>query len=268
MSMWVSWAGVPGEILVHAAAEFNSDQFSTFLQQHKIKSTTIDPEAHFQNGKAERNSAISQHMLNNFHSEHPITNYTDFQQAVWWCVQSKIACSLKKGYAPEVLVLGKHTVRLLSSDMMLPAHMLADAENAQGYQFRKQLAMRETVRRAFHSADNAESLRRAFLRRSNPHRGSYQPGECVMTWREGLGQNPGFWQGPMKVVVHENQHTSWTTMSSKLFRCAPEHVRPVTAEEAKGIVVRIDEPSTSEIARQDPPNPERGINHRCNPSSP
>ena len=68
----------------------------------------------------------------------------------------KTPASLKGGYAPEVLVLGKHT-RLpgsVSSDTLLPAHMLAESEHAQGLKFRSQLAMRETARRAFHSADN------------------------------------------------------------------------------------------------------------------
>eukprot|EP00435_Cladocopium_sp_Y103_P018806 s1370_g4.t1 len=261
MNMWISWAGVPGEILVDAASEFNSESFAQFLQEHNIRSTTISPEAHFQNGKAERHGAILQHMLDKFHVEHPINNYADFQRAVWWCVQSKNACSLKRGFAPEVLVLGKHT-RLpgaVSSDILLPAHFLADSETAQGLRFRQQLACRETARRAFHSADNSAALRRAMLRRSNPHRGTYQPGEWVMSWREGHGQNPGYWQGPMKVVVHENQYTVWATMASKLYRIAPEHVRPVTSEEAQGIIVRSDEPSSAEIAKQIPRNPEGGI---------
>lgn len=50
-----------------------------------------------------------------------------------------------------------------------------------------------------------------------------------MAWKEGHGQAQGYWQGPMKVVVHENQQTVWVTMSSKLYRCAREHVRPVKA---------------------------------------
>ena len=74
--------------------------------------------------------------------------------------------------------------------MLLPSHLLADAETAQGIQFRKQLAFRESARRAFHSADNDAALRRALLRRSNPHRGNYQPGEWVMSWREGTEDSP------------------------------------------------------------------------------
>ena len=261
MTMWLSWAGIPGELLVDAGSELNSDEFMTFLQSYNIRATTISPEAHFQNGKSERHGAILQHMLTKFDMEHAIQSYTDLQNATWWCIQAKNACSLKGGYAPEVLVLGKHT-RLpgsVSSDMLLPAHMLAESDNAQGLKFRSQLAMRETARRAFHSADNDSALRRAMLRRSNPHRGFYQAGEWVMVWKAGSGQTPGFWQGPMKVVVHENQQTIWVTMSSKLFRCAPEHVRPVPTEEAKNIVLRPGDPTASEIARQLPADITGGI---------
>ena len=48
-------------------------------------------------------------------------------------------------------------------------------------------------------------------------------------------------------------------MSSKLFRSAPEHVRPVTSEEAKGILVRLNEPSISEIAQQLPSEVSRAV---------
>eukprot|EP00435_Cladocopium_sp_Y103_P018398 s1842_g4.t1 len=48
-------------------------------------------------------------------------------------------------------------------------------------------------------------------------------------------------------------------MSSKLFGCAPEHVRPVTSEEAKTIVRSPDETSVSEIARQLPRGATEGI---------
>ena len=254
MTMWLSWAGIPGELFVDAGSELNSDDFMTFLQSHDIRATTISPEAHFQNGKSERHGTIIQHVLTKFDMEHAIQSYSDLQNATWWCIQAKNACSLKGGYAPEVLVLGKHT-RLpgsASSDMLLPAHMLAESDHAQGLKFRNQLAMRETARRAFHSADSDSAPRRAMLRRSNPHRRSYQVGEWVMVWKEGNGQQPGFWQGPMKAAVHENKQTTWVTMPSKLFRCAPEHVRPVTTEEAKSIVLRPGDPSASEIARQLP----------------
>ena len=67
--------------------------------------------------------------------------------------------------------------------------------------------------------------------------------------KQGKGALPGSWLGPMKVIVQENHRTIWVTMLSKLYRCAPEHIRPVTAAEAQTIILEPDDPSGSEIAR-------------------
>ena len=252
ITLWLSWAGAPSEMIVDAGTEFNSEEFSAFVQKHNIKLTTISSEAHFQNGRSERHGAVLQNMLSRFDKEHPIDTYQDLHRSLWWCTQAKNSSSLRKGYAPEVLVLGKHT-RLpgaVSSDDLLPAHMLAESETAHGIQFRKQLEYRECARRAFHYADNDAALRKAVLRRSHPLRQDYQPGEWVMIWREGKGALPGSWIGPMKVVVHENAQTVWTTMSSKLYRVAPEHIRPVSASEAQKIRIYPNDPSVSKIAQQ------------------
>ena len=149
-------------------------------------------------------------------------------------------------------MLGKQT-RLPGSncsDELLPAHMLADSESAQGVQFRLQVARRESARKAFVQTDHDAALRRSVLRKSKGEPRKYLPGEWVMVWRQGKGAYPDQWTGPMKVVVHENSQTVWTTMAAKLFRAAPEHVRPVSAMEAKGIVMLPNEPTISQIAQQ------------------
>ena len=132
-----------------------------------------------------------------------------FKSVYGFAPQAKNSCGLRKGFAPETLVLGKQT-RLpgsVASDHLLPAHMLADSDCAAGLKFRQQLNFRECARRAYHSADNDAALRRAILRRSNPIRGNYRTGEWVMVWKQGNGALPGQWIGPMKVVVHENNKT-------------------------------------------------------------
>ena len=252
IDMWFAWAGSPSEVIVDAGSEFNSEEFSTFVQANNIKLTTISPEAQYQNGKAERHGSVLKTMLTKFESDHDIKQYQDLSQALYWCVRAKNASSLKKGFSPEMLVLGKQTRMpgAVCSDEMLPAHFLADAETAQGIAFRRQLAMRESARLAFFQADNDASLRRAMLRCSRPGNRRYEPGEWVMTWRQGKGANPGHWLGPMKIVVHENAQTIWTTLACKLYRCAPEHVRPVTANEAREIPIHSNEPSVSTIAQQ------------------
>ena len=252
INMWFTWAGAPGELVVDAGTEMNSEEFCQFIQSHNIRMTTISSEAPHQNGRAERHGGVLKHMLSKFEIDHPISSYRDLKLALWWCVQSKNACSLKRGYAPEVLVLGKHT-RLPGatvSDEQLPAHLLHESETGHGIRFKQQLAMRESARKAFHSADNDAALRRAALRRSRPGNVQYHPGEWVMIWKQSNGALPNQWIGPLRIVVHENSQTIWTTMGSKLYRSAPEHVRPVTAFEAKGIQITKDTTPISIIAEQ------------------
>lgn len=53
-----------------------------------------------------------------------------------------------------------------------------------------------------------------------------------MVWRGGLNAS---WCGPMRVVTHENQQVVWVTQHGRLYRHAPEHIRPVTAIESRMI---------------------------------
>lgn len=53
----------------------------------------------------------------------------------------------------------------------------------------------------------------------------------------------GHWFGPLKVVTQESQYSVWATMAGKLYRRAPEHIRPVCSNEARQIP--MDEEGTS-----------------------
>ena len=228
---WLSWAGAPLEVVLDSATELNSEGFTNFLQQYNIRAVTTAPEAHWQNGRAERHGAIVETMLQKIDCEFPISSYSHLQRCLWHVMQAKNACSLRRGYSPEMLVFGKST-RLpgsLCGDDQLPAHCLADSESAQGIAFREHLLLRETARKAFHQADNDATLRRAVLRRNRPSRQQYSVGEWVMIRRN--VQNQHSWCGPMQVVTQDGQHTVWTTLGGKLYRSAPENVRPVSAYE-------------------------------------
>ena len=60
-----------------------------------------------------------------------------------------------------------------------------------------------------------------------------------------------------------NPRTIWTTGQSKLYRSAPENVRPVTASEARQIPITSLEPTISQIAQQIPQN-SQGITRAIN----
>ncbi len=240
VQMWLCWAGPPSEIIMDSATEFTSDLFQNFLQAHNIKSRTIAPGAHWQNGRCERHGQVLERILKKVDSEHPIATYDELQKVLWHATQAKNACSLRKGFSPEILVFGRAS-RLPGSicgDEQLPSHELADSEHAAGLAFRHQLALRESARKAFHEADNQAALRRALLRRSCPTRGVYQKGEWVMIWKTS-GMNQG-WFGPMQVVNQDGPHCVWVTQGNNLLRCAPEHCRPVNALEAHRLPGSVD----------------------------
>eukprot|EP00435_Cladocopium_sp_Y103_P001498 s4960_g1.t1 len=229
---WFNWAGPPNLLCVDAATELNSDEFSSFLQRHSVKCRTCAAEAHWQNARTERHGGILQVMLNKVDLEHPITNYEQMSAALSHVTSTKNQWSRHRGYPPEMLVFGKG-VRVpgsVASDPTTAAHAAALSNQPDGIRFRQDLALREAARKAFAMVDNDQTLRRAIVHRSRPHRGFYEKGEWVMMWKK-KGEAEGSWIGPLQVIIQENQNVVWVTRHHKLYRVAPEHLRSLTAME-------------------------------------
>ena len=231
---WISWAGPPNELVVDSGTEMNSEYFAEFLQRFNIKSQTICPEAHWQAGKIERHGSFLESMLSKIDLEYPITDYQSLQMALNQSTHAKNSLSIRHGYAPEIIVFGKHT-RLpgsILSDESIPSHEQATQEDArmEPNGFKAMLQIREAARKAFHATDNSDVLRRAALRRACPNRGTFMPGDWVMIWRSNnLHQHQ--WFGPHKVIIQEGSSTVWCTSNGKLFRSAPENTRRAYPEE-------------------------------------
>jgi hypothetical protein len=102
-------------------------------------------------------------------------------------------------------------------------------------QFHENLKLRETARVAFIRSDHDMKLRRSFLRRARPPRCSAQAGKWVMYWRNGKGAAPGAWHGPAKVIMRESENLVWISHMSRLYRCAPEHLRELSSREQEDI---------------------------------
>lgn len=229
---WISWAGAPGILVTDSATEFTSEEFSKFLQKFNIQSKVIAADAHWQNSRAERHGGILQEIITKMDSEESIDSYEKLIQALAFATHTKNQWSRHRGYPPELLVLGKGVTVYGSniSDQKGSAHLLALSDSTEGQRFKEELNCRERARRAYASVDNDQTLRRALVHRVRPHRGSYQKGEAVMVWRK-RGESDGHWQGPMTVVIQEDKQVVWVTMLNKLYRVAPEHIRPLSAME-------------------------------------
>ena len=248
---WVSWAGPPQQIMTDSAGEFRSEEFCKHLQSQDIKLHVIPGEAHWQMGKCERHGAFLQTMLNKYQSEHPIDSAEEFDKALIQLVNAKNSLSRHRGYSPEILVLGKSrhlpvsnsADDLGSSDWFdsSPDHISGFPDDSETRVFQQNLAKRECARRAFISADVDQKIRRSYLQRSRPMRERHSVGSWVMYWRNGKGNVPGQWLGPARVVLQDAQDTIWLSHSSRLFRCAPEHVRSLSQRESD-TVSKMDNP--------------------------
>ena len=233
---WFTWAGVPAEMVVDSGTEMNSQEFQEFLTQYGIKSITTNPEAHWQNGRIERHGSFLQTMLSKIDTEMNIQNYHDLQMALNQSTNAKNTLSSRHGYSPEIIVFGRQS-RLPGSilnDEAAPSHLQAISESQEinTGAFRQLLQLRETARRAYHSADNCDVLRRALLRRSCPNRGTYERNQWVMIWKTINIREKG-WVGPQKVIIQDADHTVWTTQCGKIYRSAPENVRMALPEEGE-----------------------------------
>ena len=216
-------------LVMDSASEFCTEEFQEFAQKHNIKLRIIPPEARWLNARAERHGGILQNILTKMDHEQTIDNYEILEKALGVATTTKNQWSRHRGYPPELLVFGKLRKQpgSNSSDTEMSAHLLAQTELPEGARFREELALRERARKAFVQSDNDASIRRAISQRSRPHRGIYEPGEWVMLWR-----SIGKWSGPMKVIIQDlKQQVIWLSFGSKLFRAAPEHVRPLSAVE-------------------------------------
>ena len=238
---WIQWAGPPQKLMTDSAGEFCSEEFAKFLQSLNVLATVIPTEAHWQMGKCERHGALLQSMLNKYQVEHPITNEAEFDNALSQIISAKNSLSRHRGYSPEILVLGKsrHTPACVSNDEEEATDWIdPSGTDPEMHWFRENLQKRETARRAFITADHDQRLRRAYLRRSRPLREVCQPGDSVMFWRDGKGNLPGQWHGPAKVIIQEGDNLVWISHMSRLYRCAPEHIRCLTSREAESNTTR------------------------------
>ena len=146
--------------------------------------------------------------------------------------------SRHEGYTPELWVLGKmKPIPGSNTNQYLDSASFSglDNETTEGSRFQELMARREAARVAFIRADHCATLRRALHARSRPDRITFQTGDFVMYWKDGKGAEKGAWHGPAKVLMIEGQNLVWISHLTKLFRCAPEHVRQLSQDEAQSI---------------------------------
>eukprot|EP00435_Cladocopium_sp_Y103_P041712 s568_g11.t1 len=230
---WIRWAGPPREVMFDSQTGFNSDMFARFLQEHSIRSHVIPTGAHWQMGRSERHGSTLLRMLDKYHADQPISNLQEFENALQLLCNAKNSLSRHAGFTPEILVLGKsqHVPGSNLDEGDSAGFLGMDDQTPEGVRFAQQLARREAARVAFVKADHCQALRKALHARSRPDRMQFMIGDHVMYWKQGKGAEPGSWHGPARIIMLEQPNTIWISHLTRLYRCAPEHVRSVSSRE-------------------------------------
>ena len=215
-----------GELRANALEETLQSWGTTFF---------ITAEA-WQRGRVERHGQIIKRMLSRIDTEKPIANVEEFDMILLQCFQAKNSMIRRFGFSPEQIVLGK-APRLpasLCSDSSASTHTLAASNTPEGDVFRLRLERRMQAQQAFAEADNNEAIRRSLLRRSNPSRNIYRPGQWVLYWLKRNSPNrsaAGRWHGPARVISVDGSTAVSLSHNTKTVRAPPEFLRPASLRE-------------------------------------
>eukprot|EP00435_Cladocopium_sp_Y103_P004756 s3346_g1.t1 len=163
---WLHWAGPCKLLYLDPAGEYVNDKWHEFLQKENIRVSMTAGDSHWQLGRAESHGHIVKRMLTSMDLEEPIVCFDDFKRCLRQAFAAKNSMGQVRGFSPEQAVLGKarSLPGSLVSDAEATSHSLLDSESSEGAKFREDMLRRERARRAFVSADNDSSIRRALLR--------------------------------------------------------------------------------------------------------
>eukprot|EP00435_Cladocopium_sp_Y103_P063936 s917_g25.t1 len=237
-NVWLQWAGPCKILYLDPAGEYINDRWHTHLQRENIKVSMSAGDSHWQLGRSESHGKIIKAMLTAMDLENPIDSVDEFSRCLRQAFAAKNSMGQTRGFSPEQALLGKarSLPGSLMSDEQTSAHSLLDADTPDGMRFREDLARRERARRAFISADNDKSIRRALLRRPRIANFSFEKGDWVLYWRRHKGNlkgDRGRWYGPGQVVVCENKKVIWISHGGYLIRASPQQLRPASMREFK-----------------------------------
>eukprot|EP00435_Cladocopium_sp_Y103_P068204 s25_g31.t1 len=161
------------------AGEYVNDKWHEFLQKENIRVSMTAGDSHWQLGRAEAHGRLIKRMLTSMDLEEPITCFDEFERCLRHAFAAKNSMGQVKGFSPEQAVLGKSTALpgSLVTDSEATAHSLLDSDSPEGAGFREDMRRCERVRRAFVTADNDNSIRRALLRRPRKEPQSFVKGD-------------------------------------------------------------------------------------------
>lgn len=229
---WVSWAGVPREVIVDPARTNVGDALTVPLE---LAGTTIRitaADAHWQLGKTEVHGGWFSRVLEKVLLDMSPKDHSEWMECVH-AAHCKNQLIQVYGMTPSQFVFGQNP-RVPENLLDEPVEVVPATASLYSDRIARQVAIRQSARKSLIELQDNRALRLALAARPRTIT-TYQPGTYVAYWRsqkwnKGVLENKGRWHGPAVVlgavgrnvvIVHKRQ----------ILRCAPEQVRPSTPDE-------------------------------------
>ncbi|CAK9116539.1 unnamed protein product, partial [Durusdinium trenchii] len=234
MERWVSWAGMPQEIVCDPARANVADAFTAVLEQGGASFKLTAGDAHWQLGKTEVHGGWFSRALTKILSEHAPRNQTEWLDCVN-AAHCKNQLIQVYGMTPAQFVFGKNP-RVPENLLDEPLEIVPATSALYDEAVAKQVAIRQTARKAVLDLQDSKALRQALAARPRVHH-TYSPGTHVAYWRSqkwihGSLEKTGRWCGPALVLGYVGRNLV-IIHKRQIFRCAPEQIRPSTQDELK-----------------------------------
>ena len=232
MERWVSWAGMPTEVILDPAKPNVADALTQPLEERGVAIRVTAADAHHQLGKVEVHGGWFNRVLRKVIEEQQPSNQSEWLDCVH-ASHCKNQLIQVYGMTPSQHVFGVNP-RIPENLLDEPLEIVPATASLYQAAIAKQVATRQSARRAVLELQDAKALRLALAARPRVTP-SVSPGQYVAYWRtqkwiQGSLEQHGRWHGPAIVLGHVGRNVV-VIHKRQVFRCAPEQIRPSTESE-------------------------------------
>ena len=229
---WISWAGIPGEIILDPAQTNLADPMTGTAEEQGCVVRQIAADAHWQLGKTENHGGWFDRILQKVIDQHSPSSQAEWLECVT-AAHVKNSMIHVHGHTPHQFVFGRNP-NVPSNLLDEPQHVVPATVSLTDAAIAKAQQIRATARHAVLDLQDDRSIRRALSARPRVSR-DFKAGDLVSYWRsqkwiKGELQNEGRWYGTAIVLGNVGRNLV-LAHRKQILRCAPEQVRLATSEE-------------------------------------
>eukprot|EP00435_Cladocopium_sp_Y103_P054634 s153_g17.t2 len=235
---WLRIFGAPKRLAIDLGREFKGD----FVKLVEADGSYVDPsavETPQQRGMTERHGKTLKFILLKAMDTYSCTNMQDWEDLVSVSCMMKNRMMSVSGFSPCQRVLGYNPN--IPGGILSGGHgeiSRTTGAKITDLSIERSMKLRKAAAQAFIEADSNDALRRAISSGPRPWI-DYEIGELVYFYRMGADKqlkfHPGYWQGPVRIVMTDLPSTIWLSHRGNLVKASPERIRRASLEENMSI---------------------------------